>query len=317
MNLTHYAGKTICVTGGAGSIGSEICRMLVRAGVKEIRLVSLTEAGLFNIERELKVLGGNIVPILGSVTDEALLDEVMPGVDIVIHAAAHKHVPLCEQNPLAAIQNNLGGTKTLVNAASRHGVAQFVMISSDKAVKPKSIMGMTKRACELFVQFAASRSATKFTIVRFGNVLDSAGSVLPLWREQLAKGEPITITDKRCTRFFMSIPEAAGLVLGAAALRRPDGLFVLDMGEPLNLYDLALSLTNSDNVREIGLRPGEKLHEELSTVGSFSLTDVPKVLRVDEPPGRLIRWMDFDDILTAAKVRAKVIAVNKLKELVS
>ncbi len=319
----YFAGKVVLVTGAGGSIGSEICHKLVEFGVKELRLCGHSEMPLYDIARELAIWhkpihgGPNIAVMLGSVTDGKLMAAACEGVDIVIHAAAHKHVPLCEQNPIEAIQNNVGGTVELAQAASRQGVKQFVLISSDKAVKPSSIMGATKRACELFTQFLSTRSSTKFTTVRFGNVLNSSGSVLPLWREQLDQGKPITLTDKRCTRYFMSIPDAVELTLSAATLPR-GGMYVLDMGAPWNMGDLAMSLVmNADQIVETGLRPGEKLVEELSYGGEQVKTPFPKVFALREDGGRhILRWEDFSDLLMAAKCRHRQLALETLWELV-
>jgi FlaA1/EpsC-like NDP-sugar epimerase len=334
--MNHFNGRTVLVTGAGGSIGSEICRRLL-PHVLTLKMVGLTEQKLYDIERELRRVNDNraaIVPILGSAANEKLMQKSTEDVDIVIHAGAHKHVPLCEQNPLEAIENNVGGTMALAAAASRNGVKQFIFVSSDKAVKPASVMGATKRACELYLNFVASRTTMKITTVRFGNVLDSAGSVLPLWREQIAKGLPITLTDARCERFFMSIPEAADLVLGTASLKRPDGLFVFDMGKPQNLYRMALETVRDyftrengdgslsypwnvdDHIVETGLRPGEKLTEEVSYGGELVTTTLPKVFRVREDATRVTRWRDFEDLMMAAKCRAKDMALKQLWEIV-
>lgn len=312
--MNHFEGKTVLVTGAGGSIGSEICRELVKRGVGELRMCSLTEQKLYDIERELD--RSICEPVLGSVCNQALMEQATAGVDIVIHAGAHKHVPLCEQNALEAIENNVGGTMTLAHAAARNGVKQFVFVSTDKAVKPASVMGATKRACELFLNFFAARTSMKITTVRFGNVLDSAGSVLPLWREQIAKGLPITLTDARCERYFMSIPEAVELVLGTAALRRPDGLFVFDMGKPRKLYDMALEMVEEGSIHITGLRPGEKLTEELSYGGELVKTALPKVFQVREDATRVTRWRDFEDLMMAAKCRHKEIALEQLWTIV-
>jgi len=338
---SHFAGKVVLVTGAGGSIGSEICRKLAGFSVQELRMVGHSELPLYAVEKELATheaadgrrinhsfdkldAGGKrtyLKAVLASVTDGKAMAAACEGVDIVIHAAAHKHVPLCEQNPIEAIQNNVGGTIELAHAASRAGVKQFVLISSDKAVKPSSVMGATKRACELFVNLLSTRASTKFTTVRFGNVLNSSGSVLPLWREQIAQGKPITLTDKRCTRYFMSIPDAVELTLGAATLPR-SGLYVLDMGTPVNMYDMALKVQDefpvTSPIIETGLRPGEKLEEELTYGGDLMKTAIAKVFAVHENAcGRLLRWEDFSDLLMAAKCRHKQMALDKLWEIVS
>lgn len=324
----YFAGKVVLVTGAGGSIGSEICRKLVEFGVKELRMVGHSEAPLYEVQKTLSGLTFKGCPliydqhkiILASCTDGKAMAAACDGADIVIHAAAHKHVPLCEHNPIEAIQNNVSGTIELAQAASRCGVRQFVLVSSDKAVKPSSVMGATKRACELFVNFLGTRSSTRFTTVRFGNVLDSSGSVLPLWREQLRQDKPITLTDKRCTRYFMSIPEAVDLTLSAATLPR-GGTFVLDMGEPRSLYKMACELVHAHftgaQIIETGLRPGEKLEEELSYGGEQVKTPFPKVFALREDPRRVMRWDDFSDLLMAAKCRHKTMALEKLWEIVS
>ncbi len=323
----YFAGKVVLVTGAGGSIGSEICRKLVDARVHELRMVGHSELPLYETAKTLRRSPDTwpINLILASCTDGKAMAAACEGVDIVIHAAAHKHVPLCEQNPIEAIQNNVGGTVELAQAASRQGVKQFVLISSDKAVKPSSIMGATKRACELFTQFLSTRSSTKFTTVRFGNVLDSSGSVLPLWREQIRAGKKITLTDARCTRYFMSIPEAVELTLGAASLPR-GGLYVLDMGQPKSLYVMAVDLIREmlpgtdlaeKRVEITGLRPGEKLTEELSYGGEQIKTSFPKVYALRETSGRhIIGWHDFSDLLMAAKCRHKQMALEQLWRLV-
>jgi FlaA1/EpsC-like NDP-sugar epimerase len=333
---SYYKNKVVCVTGAGGSIGSEICRRLVEYEAARIIMVGHSEIGLYETEKKLRDLApaGAIVTVLASITDARLMERMIEdhGVEILINAAAHKHVPLCEQNPFGAILNNVGGTMTLARAAARFGVKHFIQISTDKAVKPASIMGATKRVCELFLEFFSSRTSMKITTVRFGNVLNSSGSVLPLWREQLRQGKPITLTDRRCTRFFMSIPEAVDLTLGAGSLSRA-GLYVLDMGEPKSLHEMAYDLLAERpwpdaprtpancavdrRIVETGLRPGEKLTEELSYGGDLVKTALPKVLAVKEHGGRhLVTWSDFDDLLMAAVCRHDKLAKEKLWELV-
>jgi FlaA1/EpsC-like NDP-sugar epimerase len=325
---SHFAGKVVLVTGAGGSIGSEICRWLDQMPLQELRILGHSEAPLYEVDKTLT--SKRIVKILASCTDGRAMAAACEGADIVIHAAAHKHVPLCEQNPIEAVFNNVGGTVTLAEAASRAGCRQFVLISSDKAVKPSSIMGATKRACELFIKFLSTRSSTKFTTVRFGNVMDSSGSVLPLWEEQLESGKKITLTDRRCYRFFMSIPEAVELTLGAASLPR-DGLYVLGMGPAKNLGDMAVDTVNEfcwekgynpanpwNMIVETGLRPGEKLVEELTYGGESTLTLIPRVLSLCENgPTRLLRWDDFSDLLMSASCRHKQMTLEKLWSIVS
>jgi FlaA1/EpsC-like NDP-sugar epimerase len=334
---SHFTGKVVLVTGAGGSIGSEIARKLSVSGLKKLVLLGHSEQPLYDIRRSIvdrtyqwpeEKLTERLEVVLASCTDGKAMAAACEGVDIVIHAAAHKHVPLCEQNPVEAIQNNVGGTIELAHAASRAGVKQFVLISSDKAVKPSSVMGATKRACELFLNFLSARSSMKCTIVRFGNVLNSSGSVLPLWREQIAAGKPITLTDKRCTRYFMSIPDAVELTLGAASLPR-GGLFVLDMGAPRNLYAMAQELLREIchpregasppevPIVETGLRPGEKLEEELTYGGEQVKTSIPRVFALREDAGRATRWNDFTDLMMAAKCRHRELSLEKLWEIVS
>ncbi|MBP8231746.1 MAG: polysaccharide biosynthesis protein [Rhizorhabdus sp.] len=285
----RFYHESVCVTGAGGSIGSEICRQLLAERVRKLVLVSLTEAGLYNIERELRPIANaqdcELVPILGSVLNPEVSRRSVQDTGVVIHAAAHKHVPICERNLLEAVANNVFGTYVLLREAARAGVEQFIQISTDKAVRPASVMGATKRLCEKLMQSPAlvAPHAITAAVVRFGNVMDSAGSVFPLWREQLARGGPITLTDKRCERYFMTIPEAVMLVMKTAAFREA-GTFVLDMGKPKNMYDLALELSQGKvEIVETGLRPGEKLTEELDYGGAIVATGDARIRRIIEP----------------------------------
>jgi FlaA1/EpsC-like NDP-sugar epimerase len=277
-----FAGKSVLVTGAGGSIGSQLCELIARQYARRLTMVSLTENGLYNVHRHIKSqYSVDLNPVLGSVADVCLMAEAMQDVDIIIHAAAHKHVPICEQNPIEAIQNNVFGTETIAVLAKEMYVPTFCLISTDKAVKPASIMGATKRVAEKIVRDLG------YHVVRFGNVLDSAGSVLPLWREQIRKGGPITLTDERCERYFMSIPQAVRLV-SEVIRAEPAGTYVLDMGEPRKLIDMAYELMQAEVGREvgiefIGLRPGEKLTEELHHGGDLADSGIPGVWRVDEP----------------------------------
>lgn len=302
---THgfYKNKIVCVTGAGGSIGSEICRALLKAGVEKLIVVSLTEGGLYALQRSLKHDRDkqSIVYALGSVSDPALMRELLEGVDIVVHAAAHKHVPICEQNPLAAIANNIGGTCTLAAVALDAGVEKFIFISTDKAVKPSSVMGATKKIAEMALRDVFSGGKTQFVTVRFGNVLDSAGSVLPLWREQLAAGKQITITDPKCERYFMSIPDAVELVLAAGEFEQ--GTYIFDMGKPKLIGDLAaetirawgdVHTRTSTQVKIVGLRPGEKLVEELHHGAELAPTAHPKVFQLVDEGG--LRKLDLKQL---------------------
>ncbi len=267
--------EVVLVTGGGGSIGSEICRQIIQYNPKQLIILDIYENNIYDIEQELrpKYPKEEIVTVVASVRDKARIEDVFrtyrPG--IVLHAAAHKHVPLMEESPLEAIHNNIFGTYNVVEMADKYHVKKFVLISTDKAVNPTNIMGATKRFCELIIRSKDKRSKTDFCAVRFGNVLGSNGSVIPLFKKQIAAGGPVTVTDKNITRFFMTIPEAVQLILQAVTYAEGGEIFVLDMGEPVKIYDLAESLIklmgfvpNEDiEIKITGLRPGEKLYEEL------------------------------------------------------
>lgn len=271
----NITGKTILVTGAGGSIGSEICRQVMRFSPKQLILLGHGENSIYLIDQEMRIIAGtgtDIRPIIADVQDRArifdLVDEYRP--DVIYHAAAHKHVPLMEYNPMEAVKNNIFGTKNVAEAADTFGISNFVLVSTDKAVNPPNVMGATKRFAEMIIQNLAKDSKTKFAAVRFGNVLGSRGSVVPLFKKQIAKGGPVTITDARMTRYFMTIPEASRLVIQAGTLANGGEVFVLDMGEPVKIVDLAKNLIRlsgySDGeieVKETGIRPGEKLFEEL------------------------------------------------------
>ncbi len=305
---TAYRGKCVMVTGAGGSVGSELCRQLIRYKPKKIVLFEISEIALYTIDRELsarpELQGIEIVPVLGSVTESRLVRAVMAEqlVDVILHSAAYKHVPLVEANPISGLVNNVLGTRTLAEAAMDEGVKRFILISTDKAVRPTNVMGASKRMAEFVVQDMARRAEkTDFSIVRFGNVLGSSGSVVPLFREQIAKGGPVTLTHEDVTRYFMTISEAASLVLIAGSLSSSRGthegdLFVLDMGKPIRIRDLAERMIRAAGftVRSpdrpdgdveivvIGLRPGEKLHEELLIEPGMLTTPHEKILRVQE-----------------------------------
>ncbi len=267
--------KTVLVTGGGGSIGSELCRQIVKYDPKRLVILDIYENNLYDIEMELRAEYPklNLEAIVASVRDKARLSNVFETYkpEIVFHAAAHKHVPLMEKSPLEAIKNNVFGTYNVVNCADEYGVEKFVLISTDKAVNPTNIMGASKRVCEMIVQAKNKVSNTEYAAVRFGNVLGSNGSVIPLFKKQIERGGPVTVTHKDITRFFMTIPEAVQLILQAVTYAKGGEIFVLDMGEPVKIYDLAVSLIkllgyepNVDIPIEItGLRPGEKLYEEI------------------------------------------------------
>ncbi|CAG1773164.1 hypothetical protein BAC2_03662, partial [uncultured bacterium] len=271
----YLTAKRVLVTGAAGSIGSEICRQVAAFSPYKLLLFESAETPLYQVEKELTSQYPDLrnIPVSGDVRDqgrvEMVFDEFQP--EVVFHAAAYKHVPMMEYNPVEAVTNNIGGTRVLANAAHRFGVKNFVMISTDKAVTPTNIMGASKRVAEMYVQSLARRSRTNFTTVRFGNVLGSNGSVIPLFKEQIKAGGPVTVTDPKVIRYFMTIPEACQLVLQAGCIGNGGEIFVLDMGEPVRILDLAeevIRLSGFVPYEELdivftGLRPGEKLFEEL------------------------------------------------------
>ncbi len=277
----YYKDKVILITGGGGSIGSELCRQIARMQPKQLVILDVYENGAYDIQQELKIAYGNKLNLqveIASVCDRAGLKKIFETYhpDILLHAAAHKHVPLMEHNCCKAVKNNVFGTLNTVELAEQYGVSRFIMVSTDKAVNPTNVMGATKRMCEMIVQSYShpedsSSGHTVFGATRFGNVLGSAGSVIPLFKKQIMNGGPITITDKRIIRYFMTIPEASQLVLQSGAMVKNGELFVLDMGKPVRILELAenmIRLSGYEPYRDIdiietGLRPGEKLYEEL------------------------------------------------------
>lgn len=272
---TLIEGKTILITGAGGSIGSELCRQIIKYNPSRMVLFDIYENNLYNIELELKSIYKHIEidAIVGSVRDLKKLESVFETYNpyLVFHAAAHKHVPLMENSPLEAIKNNVFGTYNVANCADKYKARKMILISTDKAVNPTNIMGATKRLCEMIIQVKNKTSKTEYAAVRFGNVLGSNGSVVPLFKKQIADGGPVTVTHKDIIRYFMTIPEAAQLVLQAMSYAKGGEIFVLDMGEPVKIYDLAVSLIKLSGYEPdvdipivfTGLRPGEKLYEEL------------------------------------------------------
>lgn len=267
--------KVVLVTGGGGSIGSELCRQIIKYNPEKLVIVDIYENNLYDIEQELRFNNpnANIFAIVASVRDKKRLNEIFEEHKpyLVFHAAAHKHVPLMEVSPLEAIKNNVFGTYNVVNCADEYNTKRFILISTDKAVNPTNIMGATKRLCEMIVQAKNKVSKTEYAAVRFGNVLGSNGSVIPLFKKQIASGGPVTVTHKEITRFFMTIPEAVSLVLQAMTYAKGGEIFVLDMGEPVKIYDMAEKLIRLSGfepnvtmqIKVTGLRPGEKLYEEI------------------------------------------------------
>ncbi|HYW75342.1 MAG TPA: nucleoside-diphosphate sugar epimerase/dehydratase, partial [Gammaproteobacteria bacterium] len=310
-------GKVVLVTGAGGSIGSELCRQILKLGPSQLLLLDASEYALYQIDSELTrraALQGRDVKIdafLGSVLDADRLQRIMHvgGVDTVYHAAAYKHVPLVEQNMIEGVRNNVLGTYRCAEAAIASGVQSFVLISTDKAVRPTNVMGASKRLAELVLQGLALRqSKTRFTMVRFGNVLGSSGSVVPLFREQIAQGGPVTVTHPEVVRYFMTIPEAAELVIQAGSMGQGGDVFVLNMGQPVKIVDLArrmihlMGLTARDQdtpdgdvaIEFTGLRPGEKLYEELLIGDSVSATQHPMIMRAEEDR---IAWRQVAEML--------------------
>jgi FlaA1/EpsC-like NDP-sugar epimerase len=283
-------GRIVLVTGAGGSIGSELCRQVARFGPSRLVLVERFENALFEIHRELvRTFPGVLIePAIADLCDERRMTQLFESTkpELVFHAAAHKHVPMMEWNPGEAVKNNVGGTRTLANLSARYGVHRFVLVSTDKAVNPTSVMGATKRVSEIYVQALSRTTATRFVTVRFGNVLGSSGSVVPIFRQQIANGGPVTVTHPDMLRYFMTIPEASQLVLQAGAMGNGGEIFILDMGRPVRIVDLARDLITLSGLRpdddiEIqftGIRPGEKLVEELSTdVEHADKTKHPKI----------------------------------------
>ncbi|MBQ9196632.1 MAG: polysaccharide biosynthesis protein, partial [Clostridia bacterium] len=249
-----YRGKTVMITGGGGSIGSELARQIAKVGPERLVLLDIYENGIYDIQQELRTLYGDSLNLrveIANVCDRSEMEKIFSRhtPDIVLHAAAHKHVPLMERNCCEAVRNNVFGTLVTVETCEKYGVKRFIMISTDKAVNPTNVMGATKRMCEMIVQ-SRSGKTTSFSATRFGNVLGSNGSVIPLFRRQIAKGGPVTITDKRIIRYFMTIPEASQLVMTSGAMARNGDLYVLDMGKPVKILDLAESM-----IRLSGLEP--------------------------------------------------------------
>ena len=324
--------KAVLVTGAGGSIGSELCRQIVSLKPKMLIMYEMSELALYDIEKELLNMTThqiNIYPILGSINKKNRFSKVLRHykVDTIYHAAAYKHVPMVEFNNSEGVDNNIFGTLNCSQAAIENGVETFVLISTDKAVRPTNTMGATKRSAELILQaLAAKQSSTKFTMVRFGNVLDSSGSVIPLFKQQIKDGGPVTVTDKDIIRYFMLIPEAVELVIQAGAMGTGGDVFVLDMGRPVSIDGLAkkmirlsgLELKDKNHpdgdieIKYIGLRPGEKLYEELLVGDNVSQTENPLIMRAKED---MLSWDELKPILDCLKKEIKDCDQEKIRKL--
>ncbi|MBR2741307.1 polysaccharide biosynthesis protein [Candidatus Saccharibacteria bacterium] len=312
--LRHVAGKTILVTGGGGSIGSELCRQIAKASPKLLIIFDIYENNAYEIQQELyrDYPGLNLQTIIGSVRDCARLEKVFEEFhpDQVYHAAAHKHVPLMECSPNEAIKNNCLGTLNTVKLADKYGVSKFILVSTDKAVRPTNIMGASKRICEMIIQYYDKKSKTSYVAVRFGNVLGSNGSVIPLFLKQIENGGPVTVTHKDVTRYFMTIPEAVSLILQASVYAEGGEIFVLDMGKPIKIYNLAKQIIRYKGLEPgkdikiviTGLRPGEKLYEEM-LMEEEGLKETPnKLIHIGKPIRIEETFMeDLDSLIKAAE----------------
>ncbi len=326
--------KVVMVTGAGGSIGSELCRQILLLKPRMLILYELSEFALYTIDRELLNSGLpdiKVLPILGSVNNRNRLTQVFKkfSVQTIYHAAAYKHVPMVEFNNSEGVSNNIFGTLSCAQAAIDEGVDTFVLISTDKAVRPTNTMGATKRLAEMVLQaLSTNQSKTRFTMVRFGNVLGSSGSVIPLFRNQIKDGGPVTVTDSEIIRYFMTIPEAVELVIQAGALGKGGDVFVLDMGKPIRILDLAKKMIylsglevkdkanpNGDiEIKYTGLRPGEKLYEELLIGGNVSKTDNPMIMRAQED---MLNWNELKIILDGLEIATIDCSPDKIRELLT
>lgn len=332
---SNITNKVVMVTGAGGSIGSELCRQIIQQAPKVLIMFEMSEFALYEIDKELtgklkqQELDVHLLPVLGSVQDMERLTAVMStySVETVYHAAAYKHVPLVEFNVIEGVRNNVFGTWRTAEAAIATGVKNFVLISTDKAVRPTNVMGTTKRLAELVLQGLAKRqNQTRFCMVRFGNVLGSSGSVVPLFRKQIKQGGPITLTHEDITRYFMTIPEASQLVIQAGAMGAGGDVFVLDMGEPVRIYDLAMKMIHlmglqpktkvcpegDIEIKITGLRPGEKLYEELLIGGSEQATKHPRIKSANEV---FLPWAEMVDLLQQLTTACDCYDIAKIRQL--
>ena len=329
--------KVVMVTGAGGSIGSELCRQIIQQSPKQLLLFELSEYSLYAINKELELMAielnveVKLIPLLGSVQKQGRMNAVLNRykVDTIYHAAAYKHVPLVEYNIIEGIQNNIMGTRAVLQAAIDNHVATFILVSTDKAVRPTNIMGATKRIAELVLQaYAGIQNNTRISMVRFGNVLGSSGSVVPLFKEQIKNGGPVTVTHKDITRYFMTIPEAAQLVIQAGAMAKGGDVFVLDMGEPVKIIELAekmihlmgFEIKNAEHpdgeieIQVSGLRPGEKLYEELLIGKNVQGTEHPRIMTAEESH---LKFDELNDFLAKLKVACSNYDYKKIRTLIA
>jgi len=326
--------KIVMVTGAGGSIGSEICRQIILLKPKKLVLYEISESSLYQVEQELEGINLSnieVLPVIGSITNRKRVKNICNyyGIQTIYHAAAYKHVPLVEFNQSQGVLNNSFGTLSLAQAAIDSNVETFVLISTDKAVRPTNIMGASKRIAELILQSLAKLPhKTCFTMVRFGNVVDSSGSVIPLFRRQIKEGGPVTVTHTEIVRYFMSIPEAVELVLQAGAMGKGGEVFVLDMGKPVRIYDLAVKMINLSGlkvrdeenpdgdieIKYTGLRPGEKLYEELLVDGKYTLTENKLIMCAEE---KMISWNNLEPLLLELKEVSIAANTEKIYSLIA
>ena len=327
--LGYVRDRVVLVTGGVRSIGGELCRQIAAHNPRQLIILDIYENNAYEIQQELirRYPELNLVVLIGSVRNTNRVNSIFETYrpEIVYHAAAHKHVPLMEDSPNEAIKNNVMGTYKIATAADRYGVDRFVLISTDKAVNPANVMGASKRICELIVQMMNRKSGTNFVAVRFGNVLGSNGSVIPLFKQQIAEGGPVTVTDPEIIRYFMTIPEAVSLVLQAGAYARGGEIFVLDMGEPMKILDLAVNLIKLSGyrpgedieIRFTGLRPGEKMYEELLIQQENLEKTANKMIFIEKPTyfNEEIFERQLEKLIAAAKKESSDIR-REIREIV-